>query len=356
MRNRTGASGISDAEILIQNLAASATGITINLYGGPGYADYVRTATLQPSGSWRYYMVNDTQLPDGWIGSARISTTNGARIAVVVYQQTRDAGVPHAKTLQGHNAFPQSSATLKWGIPLFASRLTNGLSTPIVVQNLSGSEIPVNGVQLNCVAYPGKNNPVINNPVRNDVAIPAYESYFGFNPVADSDPPRFAGNGEGSCTLDAGTRNVAVLMQMRVVNIPGNSNANAYAALPLNGTARQLVFPVIQRLPTNQIGESTTVNVQNLSLTDVTRVRFYYYNTNGTLKDDDWCDLQPGQSFMHNHTTRDAVNCNNIDRLEAGWSGSLVVTSESRAIDGFVQLKNTDTSNGDRFMAHNALR
>lgn len=59
---------------------------------------------------------------------------------------------------------------------------------------------------------------------------------------------------------------------------------------------------------------------------------------------------------MHNHTTGQATNCEDIANLEAGWSGSLVVTSESQAIDGFVQLKNSTTTDGDRFMAHNALR
>ena len=361
MRNRPGASGVSSAEILIQNLTASSTSVTIELKGGPGYSDYTRTATVQPSGSYRYYMVNDSQtplIPDDWIGSAKISTS-GARIAVVAYQQTRDGGVAYAKTLQGHNAFPQSSATLAWGIPHFASRLPNGLSTPIVVQNLTDTTIPVNDVQLDCVAYPGKSNPVINNPVGNHVAIPPYGSYFGFNPVDDDLlHPRFNTNGEGYCTLrsnQSNNRNVAVLMQMRVVGIANNSSAAAYEALPLNGTARQLVFPVIQRKPAGD-GDSTTVIVQNLSTTNSTTIRFYYYNTNGTLKDDDDCTLQPGQSFMHNHTTGEAVNCDNIAALEAGWSGSLVVVSESQAIDGFNQLKNSVTTDGDRFMAHNALR
>jgi hypothetical protein len=267
MRKVGGVSGVSNTEILIQNLSASSINVTINLYGSP---NHTRNVTVPGSGSHGYYLVNDLGIADGWVGSARIST-DGTRIAVVAHQQTLDGGGT-VRTIQSFNGFPQSSLTPEWGVPIFTSRLANSLSTPVVVQNLGGATIPVNGVALVCTKHPS--SPGVNTlTVRNNASISNNAGYFGFNPVIDT--TNFPAGWYGSCTIDAGNYNVVGFVQMRFTS---HTHAAAYEAMPLNGGVRQLVFPVIQR---NNSGDSTAVTVQNLSTNAPTVINFWYYNTNG---------------------------------------------------------------------------
>ncbi len=175
-------------------------------------------------------------------------------------------------------------------------------------------------------------------------------AYFNFNPVTFTGD--FPAGWYGSCTIDAGTANVVAFVQMRYT---GNSNAAAYEAMPINGTHRNLVFPLIQKRLGD--GQGTVVTVQNLSQTANANIAYWYFDTNGNVSVSGGCTLGPRQSFMHNHRL-DPVATENcpMNNLPNGWTGSLVVSSNNQAIDGFVQLTNVNNPAGDTFMAHNALK
>jgi hypothetical protein len=90
-----------------------------------------------------------TSLPDGWYGAAVVNvTTSNGKVAVIAHLFFGN------DIVQTYNAFPQESTGNEWVVPLFTSRLTNGLSTPVAVQNLNGVDIPANKLELSCKKDP----------------------------------------------------------------------------------------------------------------------------------------------------------------------------------------------------------
>ena len=130
MRHLNTASGFANSQIIIQNADTNTATVTVDFRGT---STYTKSGISISAGATYYYdLEEETNLGDAWYGSAVVSSSGGLELAVV---SNLFSG---SHTMQTFNAFPDTSLGTEWVVPLFTSRLSNGLSTPISVQNVSG--------------------------------------------------------------------------------------------------------------------------------------------------------------------------------------------------------------------------
>ena len=344
------ASGIVNAEIVIQNTGTSNVSVAVDFYNNSnGALAFTKTGISIPGNTSYYYdLSTEAGLPNNWFGSAVVrATSSGGNVAVVVNLFLG----PHA--LQTYNGFPASQAATKWMNPSFFSRLTNGLSTVMTVQNLSASDWPVNSVVASCVRTQGSGP--ANFTLRNTTTIVKRNAPYNFNPVTDMSIPS---NWVGACTVT--TPGAAVMIvQMRFVGAP-YPEAGAFNALNANGTSRKCSVPLIaKRLPN---GFATVFTVQNLSTTNAAHVTFQY-RVNAAESAPGTRDvtvgpytIPAGASLQHNHRLPGNGGSGSlVHNLPDGWVGSVVVTSSDQPIDCYAQLTFYTNKSGDTFMAHNGF-
>ncbi len=361
-RQQMTASGLANSQIAIQNAGSAATNVTVDLYQG-ATKTYTKDITgLAPGVSFMYDLDTETNLPAPWIGSAVVTGVSGPITVVSNFFTGPDA-------LQSFNGFPQESIGPKWVAPLFFSRLGNGLSTVVTVQNLSTSQIAAAGLSLSCTkdatTFPaGSATFTVTNPD----AIGPNESY-SFNPVTNSTMFPEAQWG-GSCRIDAGSANVVAIVQMRYVG-GSFAGAAAYEAIPEGTTDKAMIVPLVaKRLPN---GFASVVTIQNMSTSADAHVTLTYTpsfiaaecpvdvcdkNGDGTVNAADaitvsGLTIPAGGSIQRNH--RIAAGAGAETTLPDKWQGSLLVTSSDQPINGFIQLTNFINLTGDTFMAHNAF-
>lgn len=341
-RRGTSVSGATNSQIIIQNASSIVIDVEVVLINSAdGLPSHTETFNdLAPNASVEYDLDTEDNLPAPWFGSASIrSTTTGGEVAVVSNFFTG----PDA--MQTFNAFTQVGRS--WIAPLFASRLANTLSTPLAVQNVSGGVIPAGAIQVSCVKDPGAAGPAtINvsnpNPVNNTAAV-------FFNPVTDDD--NFPAEWFGACTVNTGTFDTAMFVQMRFV---GNQRAGAYEGILGTGTNQRVVIPLFaKRLPGARLF-SSAITIANLSQTQAAHVNLEYKKTAGLPAN---CDLTrnnveipAGGSLIQNLRT-----VGGVPEIGEGCTGTLTVTSSDQPIDAFVQLDFLADAAGDPFMAHNAF-
>lgn len=365
-KNRTTASGFANSQIVVQNTDDFDFTATIDLYSGTTLSYSKLTPTLKPGQSFYYDLANETEgnLASGWIGSAVVTGGNSGTVAVVANFFTG------ADAMQTFNAFPAESVGPNWVIPLFFSRLPNGLSTVVTVQNLSGGTLAAGAVSLSCTRDK-TGTPLDSFTITNPAAIASNSSY-SFNPVVDT--VLFpTGNWGGSCQLDAGAGDVVVIVQLRYVGVT-NQGAAAYEAISESGTAgKTMVVPLIaKRLPN---GFASVVTIQNMDMDKVggqsASVTLTYkpsfnlsecplascdINHDGFVTDLDKIIvgpliIPPASSIQRNHRLPSGAE-NAENTLPENWQGSLMVVSTTSNINGFVQLTNYLNAVGDTFMAH----
>ena len=357
--NRNTASGLANTQIVIQNVSSAAVNVSVALINGNATTAYTKSISNLAAGvSFYYDLSEETNLPANWLGSAVVTSTGGNITVISNFFTGPDA-------MQTFNAFAIESLGPKWVVPLFFIRLSNGLSTVVTVQNLSGGTIAAGGITLQCTKNP--NNP---GPTTLTVPIPASLSNtasYSFNPVTDSTLFPNAGWG-GSCLVDAGSANVVAIVQMRYVNSPtGFAGAAAYEAIPQGGTDNTEIIPLAAKRLAN--GFASVAIIQNMDFVNSAVVKLVYtpavecslaicdLNDDGVLNDLDKVTINnvpipAGGSIQRNHRLASGAEAETL--LPDGWQGSLVVSS-NRAVTGFVQLTNISNTSGDTFMAHNAL-
>ncbi len=349
-RNLSTATGTTNSEILVQNTSSSSMNAQIQLFGATGTNHTKSISALPAGGLFTYNLINETALPNNWYGSAIVSVIGAGNLAATSnFRNVTDI-------LQTYNGFPANNIATSWAIPLFTSRLANGLSTPISVQNISGGSINSGGLTLSCVKDPNSPAPA-NLNVSNTSAIPNNGAYY-FNPVTDT--ANFPTGWYGACKVTASV-NTVTYVQMRYVGGTTPSYAAAYEALRSNGTSKIISFPLIQkRVSANSIIRGTAVSVQNLNSGNVANVTFKYYGSSGysniTVGP---CAIPANASIIHNHRLTDPAPTNvpcplSGTTMPDGWNGTLMVVSTDQPIDGFIQLTTITNLTGDTFMAHNA--
>jgi hypothetical protein len=341
------ASGMANSQVIVQNTGSSAADVEVELIASDGTSEYTKDGgSLAPGASFYYDLATElpANVPDGWYGSAVARTTTaGAEIAVVSNFFTGDG-------MQTFNAFATPGTT--WYAPLFTSRLANGLSSPIAVQNLSGGDIPIDGVTVDCTPDPGLAGGTAFS-MTNDTAIGDSASYF-FNPVTDMSIPAAW---YGACTVDSGSYDVVAFVQMRFVVAQGaaQEEAASYEAIPGDSTDMNVSIPLVSKRLGN--GFATAVTIQNLSAVTATVDIDYACGAdpcpvgNATYSYPDQ-EIAPGGSLIHNHRVAGLA-------MPDGWYGTMTVTGD-QAIHAFVQLTflrnvNPALPGGDNYMAHNAF-
>lgn len=342
IRQLYGASGLANSQIIVQNTGSSPTDVAIALVRHDGTGTYTKTVTSLAGGaSYLYDLANESpsNVPDGWYGSAVVrATTPGGRVAVVSNLFTG----PHG--MQTFNGF--SSPARQWGVPLFTSRLANGLSTPVTVQNVSGSTIPEGGIVMTCTKNALSWGPVT-VVISNTTEILNSASFF-VNPVVDMTLPN---DWYGSCRIVA-SADVVAFVQMRVI---GTDRAAAHEAIPTGSTDKTVLIPLAAKRLAN--GFATVTNIQNLSISATAHVTFTYtpspeYVASGgsasivTIPN---VPIDPGSGIQHNLRLLSGGAA--VPQLPEGWYGTCVVQSSDQPIHGFVELTLL-TGSGDTYQAH----
>lgn len=342
MRRLNTASGLGNSQIIIQNASSIQIDVEVILISS---VDGATTLTksfpdIDPNVSVEYDLDTEGGLPEGWYGSATIrSTTPGGEVAVV--SNLFSGG----DAMQTFNAFTASKT--QWGVPLFASRLANSLSTPIAVQNKSGSPIPANGVTVTCTKDPNSPGDASFSKT-NTTAIGNNASYF-FNPVIDLGIPNAW---YGACNVDAGSFETAVFVQMRVVN---GDRAAAYEGIPGDSNKQRVVIPLYAKRLAN--GFASAVTILNQSKTSPANVTLVYKGGTGlpsNCSSNFEATIPAGGSLIQNHRVANDV-AGAVPQIADDCFGTLTVTSSNEAIDAFVQLDTLTEASGDPFMAHTAF-
>lgn len=337
-RRGSSASGTINSQIIIQNAGSSAASVSVNFSNG-----FSKALTIAANASYYYDLDDETGITSPFVGSAVVSASGGAQIVVISNFFTGADG------MQTFNAFPASSVGTTWRVPQFNSRLGNGLSTPVAVQNLSGSTIAAGAITLSCVGDPNYNGGSSADFSKTNAAEVLNNASYAFNPVTDSS---IAANWQGACTVTA-PGNVVSFVQMRFVGGTGNpNNAAAYEAINASGTNKTAFVPLVAKRLAN--GFATAVSIQNLSSSTAT-VTFRYKAGLAGFSDSTVgpYTIAAGGSLIHNHRLPGTGGTGaSVHNLPDGWQGTLVVESD-QPIDGFVQLTNYLNPAGDTFMAHN---
>ena len=329
----------TNSQIMIQNAGTSATTVDIQLIkaaASPG-SNFTKSAVSIQAGATYYFDVTDEgTIASGWYGSAVISSAG--QLSVI---SNKFAG---ADSLQTFNGFMSTQLGSSWFIPLFTSRLSNGLSTPISVQNLSGSSIPVGGLTMTCTKDPASGG-AATFPASNTAAIGNNESYF-FNPVTDNSLPT---NWFGSCRVTA-PGNVAVFVQMRKPGV--SADEAAYEAINANGTRTTVLVPLVAKILAN--GFATPVTIQNLggsaatvNITYTPSAAYISAGGSSTPLTESNVSIPANGSLIRNFRL-----ASTFPTMPNGWYGTMTVTSTGNALDGFVQLTTLGATSGDTLLAH----
>ena len=344
MRNLSGASGMGNSQIVIQNTGELPTDVKITLVGSGSSTPATFTKTipgLAANAAYQYDLEEEAGLNNGWYGSVVVeATTTDGKVAAVSNLFTGPNG------MQTFAAF--SSPQTQWLVPLFTVRLGNGLSTPIAIQNLSGGSIAANGITVSCTKNPNGPDPATLTITNPDPV--ADNATFNINPVTNMALPA---GWYGSCRIDSGSAGVVAFVQMRRI---GTDQAAAYEALSANSTDKKALVPLAAKRLGNQFATVTTI--QNLNVAAAAHVTFTYIpspeyissggsSANVVISD---VEIPAGGSVQHN--LRVTSGSAAVTQLPDGWYGTCIVQSSDQPISGIAELTFLAGA-GDTYQAHN---
>lgn len=337
-------SGLVNSQIIIQNADSISLDFTVTLRRITGEIFTKPLTGLQPGASYYYDLADETGLPTGWVGSGTVQASGTGKLAVVSNMFVGTDG------LMSYNAFPAESATSEWYIPLFTSRLSNGQSGTINVQNVSGGTIAANDIQLTCAKDPLSTSTQATVTVENTSSVDD-QNLYSFNPVMDT--TNFPADWYGSCRVFSKTsKNLVVFGMIRYTN--GIQMAAAYEGIPSNSTAKTLYVPLVMKKLSN--GQCTVATIQNLNSSIAATVTMVY---------------TPSAEYVKAGGSASVITINNVSipaggsinrnlrlpsgevsepLLPFGWYGTLKVISD-QPVQAMIQISNL-YSGGDNLMAN----
>jgi hypothetical protein len=345
-------SGMANSQIIIQNASSQTINVVVDLLNlTDGSVAFSKTfSNILANQSVEYDLDTESNLPEPWFGSASVrSETAGGEVAVVSNFFTGP------DTMQTFNAFTTKGR--KWFAPLFTSRLGNGLSTPITVQNVSGGDIPAGGIQLVCTKNP--NSPATEPTItRSNTETIKNTASVAFNPAPENSG--YPAEWYGSCIVNSPNHDTAMFVQMRFVTGARPGAAGAYEGILGTGTETRVVVPLIAKRLENTFASAVTI--QNLNESSAANVTLEYKGAiDGEPTNTAPCTPAPftavipaGGSIIQNHRVAND-QANSVPQIADRCVGSLTVTSSDQPIQAFVQLDFTGQTAGDPFMAHNAF-
>jgi hypothetical protein len=346
-RNNSGSSGICSSELVIQNIGTVPTVVDVNFYGSgtSSPAGWQKAdVSIEPSASFYYDVDEETNLSDGWYGSVEIVST-ATDISVVA---NRFCG---AHQLQTINGFPDTQVGQSWAIPLFMSRLTgSNQSSPIAVQNISGSTIPIDGLSLSCTS--ATSTPA--SFTKTNASTVLDKNSFYFNPVADL---TIVANWYGSCVVTSTGHDVVVFVQIRKPGV--EDNTSAYEAFLTTGTDTRVYVPLAAKRLSS--GFATSITVQNLDLVNAAVVKLTYKRSSDcTVGDAEYViygqTITAGGNLIQNLRLPDTIAA-----MPSGWFGTLLVEDDdtdptvARPIVAYVMNSNITATTGDSNLAYDAF-
>ncbi len=356
VRNLNTASGLSNSQLAIQNPGTSAITATVSFVPAPGSPGSVYSrgdVTIPAGASYMYDVSTETNIPDGFYGSAQV--TANAPTGQVALVANLFSGQHQLYTFGGftRNYSPGQDWINLYAVPLFMSRLSNGTSTTLAIQNMDSTTIPANGIDITCTDSSATNTFTISNPVD----VPAAGAFY-VNPVTDLTLPT---NWYGSCVIvpDTVFRDLAVLIQQRRPGVSDDAAAYQATVFPSiagnGGTMSALVPLVARRLPN---GFATAVTIQDL-YEDLDNddnpvpatVTLRYIPVGGGTPIIVGPLTVPSTGILIRNHRLGGTGPQVEEALPDGWVGSLQITSD-QSFTGYIQLTNTQALPGDNLMAH----
>jgi hypothetical protein len=328
--------GTINSQLIIMNVGTAPTDVSVAMiHGVTGVTDYTKNITALEGGESYYYdQALETNLDDGWYGSAYVSAAAGGFVAVVGNQFTGAHGLLTYPGFEG--------GYTEWSIPLYVSRLSNGYNSVIAIQNVSGGTIATGGIDVVFTPDPGLTGATpFTITLASDLE---NNSTWTVNPRAN---PAFPTDSYGAARIVATADVVAIVNQL--VNEPPNlgTSALSFNAIRADLTGTTVVAPLIMsRLPNRY---STVFTVANLTDTAGT-CDFNYKGDAGYGSSDvsvDDVPLPASGSIVHNHRLPGTHG------LPEDWYGAATVSCTQPAA-GMVNSLQT-LSTGDPDTSYNAF-
>ena len=328
--------GVINSTLTVMNTGGTPTNFNIVYVSGQTFLP-VYTATVNGLAAGESYYADqslEANLPNGFYGSAVVNaTTAGGTVAVVGNQFTGPDG------LLTYNGIKASDGFTSWAVPLYFCQISNGFSSPISIQNVSGSTMAAGSISI--AFKPDTGSPF---SVSNPSPIPANAS-FVFN-------PRVAGSGcptgsQGSARVTAPGNVVVIVNQLQA----GSGQALSYNGVRTDGTNKTALSPVSLSRLTN--GFSTVLTVQNLNLSASATITFTYMPNTTCVGCSQYVKVMTalaGGSVVQNNRL---ANGPTTQPLPTGWFGSARVTS-NQPIAGIVNQLDL-SHGGDGSMSFNMI-
>lgn len=341
-RQNTTGSGVVNSQIIVQNADTAAINVNITLTRITGETFPKAITNLGPGQSYYYDLADEAGLPTGWVGSAVLQSTGKFTAVSNLFLG--------AHGLMTFNGFPDEAKTSSWFLPLITSRLTNGQSASVAIQNLSTNPLAIGDVELLCTKDAASTGPTTLT-VTNTTSIAVGAAYY-FNPVVDT--VNFPANWYGSCVVSSlSAQPIVAFAQIRYTN--GISDSAAYEGIPGNSTNTTLYVPLIIKRLSN--GVATAVTLQNLNkIADATVTLTYtpspeYVTAGGSATPIviPNVTIPAGGSIIRSH--RLISGANSEPTMPVGWYGTLKVTS-NQPVQSYVAITSLLASSGDTLMAH----
>ncbi len=337
-KNLSTSAGTINSVLTIMNVGSASTDFNIVYIDGITFQP-VLTRTITGLGAGVSYYADqsdETSLLDGYFGSAVVNATStGGTVAVVGNQF---AGTDALLTYSG---FKSTEGFTNWSVPLYLCRLTNGFSSPITVQNISGSSIAAGGIVVAFTPDPSLGDPGFN--ISNLAAIPNNAS-FVVNLRIDTTCPD---NTFGSATVTSSGNAVVLVNQLQA----GAAASLSYNGIRSDSTNTTALSPVAFSRLSN--GFSTAITVQNLSSAAGTVTFTYTPNAacTGCISYTQDVSVAANGSVIQNHRLAEGATSHPLPAL---WFGSATITADV-PIAGVVNQLDLDDALADGTLSFNTF-
>lgn len=295
------------SRITIQNVTASPVTATVTFYNDNGTIRDTDAVNLPGNGSTTLTQINDSELPDGWLGAAVVEATGN--IAVIVDVMSADG------RLETYNGFI-SGATTMYLPTLLIGFGANRWNTSFQVFNVGTATAVVTMTYYTSgIATPAK---VVT------ATLPPYQSINRYQPAVDSD---LGAPWIGSVVIESTQPIVAVGSQSS--GAPGKRLASIYNGVATGAT--QVVLPTILRY----FGGSnfvTSFQIMNVGSEPASVTVEYFAPGNPTPIMTVRYDGTPGnEPKIARYTSVNRYQGNDV-ALGSGWQGSVRVTSDQPVV------------------------
>lgn len=305
--NKRFGGGSWSSRITLQNTSADPVTATITFRNGDGTVRDTDTVNLPGKGSTTLTQINDTELPDGWLGTAIVDAT--ANIAVIVDVMSADG------RLTTYNGFISGATTMY--LPTLLIRFgANQWNTSFQVFNVGSATATVT------MTYYTSGQP---SPAKVVTAtLPSYQSINRYQPGVDSD---LGTTWIGSVVIESTQPVVAVGSQSS--GAPGKRLASAYNGVASGAT--QAFLPTVLR----HFGGGnfvTSFQIMNVGSTPASVTVEYFTPGNPTPVMTVYYDGTPGREPKISPYTSVNRYQGHDTTLGSGWQGSVRVTSDQPVV------------------------